>query len=46
MAEPHVHVPCVPTEIFYEQLDVLKNKQAKKESQITLFIIHSGFILR
>ena len=37
------HVPCVPREIFYEQLDALKNKQAKKESQITLFIEDSFF---
>lgn len=36
MTEPHV--PCVPREIFYEQLNALKNKQAKKESQIRLFI--------
>ena len=43
MAEPHVHVPCVPREIFYKQLDALKNKQAKKESQITLFIEDSFF---
>ena len=43
MAEPHVHVLCVPREIFYEQLDALKNKQAKKESRITLFIEDSFF---
>ena len=43
MAEPHVHVPCVPREIFYEQLDALKNKQTKNESQITLFIEDSFF---
>ena len=43
MAKPHVHVPCVPREIFYEQLDALKNKQTKNESQITLFIEDSFF---
>ena len=43
MAEPHVHVLCVPREIFYEQLDALKNKQTKNESQITLFIEDSFF---
>ena len=43
MAKPHVHVPCVPREIFYEQLDALKKKQAKKESQIMLFIEDSFF---
>ena len=43
MAEPHVHVPGVPRQIFYEQLDALKNKQTKNESQITLFIEDSFF---
>ena len=43
MAEPHVHVPCVQRQIFYEQLDALKNKQTKNESQITLFIEDSFF---
>ena len=43
MAEPHVLVLCVPREIFYEQLDALKNKQTKNESQITLFIEDSFF---
>ena len=43
MAEPHVHVPCVQRQIFYEQLDALKNKQTKNESQITLFIKDSFF---
>ena len=43
MAEPHVHVPGVPRQIFYEQLDALKNKQTKNESQIMLFIEDSFF---
>ena len=43
MAELHVHVPGVPRQIFYEQLDALKNKQTKNESQITLFIEDSFF---
>ena len=32
MTEPHVQ--CVPREIFYEELNALKNKQAKKASRI------------
>ena len=43
MAEPRVHVPCVPRELFYKQLDALKNKQTKNESQVTLFIEDSFF---
>ena len=43
MAKPHIHVLCVPREIFYEQLDALENKQAKKELQIMLFIEDSFF---
>ena len=34
---------CVTTEIFYEKLDALKDKQVKKDLPITLFIKDTFF---
>ena len=42
MAEPPAEA-CVTREVFYEKLDALKDKQVKKESQITLFIEDTFF---